>query len=316
MQAAPFPATESTRLAALKNMDVLDSAPEAEFDALIRVASLVCGVPISLISLIDSERQWFKANIGLPGMTETPRTLAFCAHAILGEQLFEVPDATLDVRFFDSPLVTSPPDIRFYAGQPIVLKDGSRIGTLCVIDREPRQLTAHQREIMRDLAVAAAKAFEGRQAVLVQQEIERELLKSKALLDRTGVLAHVGGWEVDLATGVIHWTDETCRIHGVVPGYVPTMDEAINFYAPQARPVIRAAVQEAMDTGQGWDLELPFIRRDDERIWVRAMGAVEFDDGQPVRLVKLIRSSLCACCTPAAFRFVRTICAKSATPSS
>jgi signal transduction histidine kinase/AmiR/NasT family two-component response regulator len=182
MQAAEPPATEHDRLATLHALDVLDSGPEEEFDALIKVASLVCGVPISLISLVDSERQWFKANIGLPGVSETPRDIAFCAHAILDDKLFEVPDAALDARFADNPLVTDAPDIRFYAGAPIVMADGSRIGTLCVIDREPRQLSATQREIVSNLAMAAAHALDGRRAIRDMQKHADELAASERSL--------------------------------------------------------------------------------------------------------------------------------------
>ena len=149
MQSAALPATEKERLATLHALDVLDTGPEEEFDALIRVASLVCGVPISLISLVDSERQWFKANIGLPGVSETPRDIAFCSHAILDDQLFEVPDALQDARFADNPLVTSAPDIRFYAGAPLCVDAGLRLGTLCAIDQRPRQLGPHEREQLR-----------------------------------------------------------------------------------------------------------------------------------------------------------------------
>jgi len=285
MQSAPLPANEFARLAALQQLDVLDSEAEAEFDALVKVASLVCGVPISLISLIDSDRQWFKANVGLPGVHETPRDLAFCAHAILGDQLFEVSDALQDPRFFDNPLVTSQPDIRFYAGAPIVLGDGHRIGTLCVIDREPRQLDDTQREIIRALAVAAARALEGRRAMRLQQQVEAELRESKVILNRTGALARVGGWEVDLVTGKTHWTDETCRIHGVPHGYSPSLSEAIEFYEPEVRHVMEAAVKTCIETGQSWDLELPFVPREGPRIWVRAIGSVEYVDDLPVRIV-------------------------------
>ena len=175
MQSAALPATEKERLATLHALDVLDTGPEEEFDALIRVASLVCGVPISLISLVDSERQWFKANLGLPGVSETPRDIAFCSHAILDDKLFEVPDATLDARFADNPLVKDVPDIRFYAGAPIVMVDGSRVGTLCVIDRQPHQLNATQREIVRNLAMAAAHALEGRRAIRAMQKHAAQL---------------------------------------------------------------------------------------------------------------------------------------------
>ncbi|MBC7608116.1 MAG: response regulator [Polaromonas sp.] len=285
MPAAPLPSNEAARLKALHDLDVLDSPSEAEFDALVNVASLVCGMPYSLISLVDTDRQWFKANKGLDGVSETPRSLAFCAHAILGDGVMEVPDATRDPRFSDNALVNGAPDIRFYAGAPVVLTDGSHVGTLCVIDDQPRQLDATQRQILQSLAVAAARALEGRKAIRTQDKIMRALHKSEILLDRTGAIAQVGGWEIDLATSSIFWSRETRRIHGVPDDYVPVMVEAINFYAPEARPVIQAAVEEGMTSGKGWDLELPFIRLDGTPIWVRTVGMVEFEDGQPVRMV-------------------------------
>ncbi|MEY8878912.1 MAG: PAS domain S-box protein [Leptothrix sp. (in: b-proteobacteria)] len=408
MQPAPLRDDEQLSLAALRALDVLDSDPEAEFDALVRAASIACGAPISLISLIDTRRQWFKANTGLPGVTETPRDLAFCAHAVLDDALFEVADATADARFADNPLVTEAPHIRFYAGAPIALSDGHRVGTLCVIDRQPRNLNDTQRELLRCLAVAAARALEGRRAGRELQRIalaneerlrrlyeatpamlhsidpqgrllmvsdrwlatmgyrreevigrpaadflnaesrerarsvelpaflasgrcdqvayqmitrtgevldvqlsaslerdaqgrplrsftvvedvtqrlraERALRKSESFLERTGRAAGVGGWELDLISGEVTWSSETRRIHGVAPDYQPTLATAIAFYAPEARPVIQAAVEQAMHTGAGWDLELQLDRIDGVRIWVRAIGAADFVDGRPVRL--------------------------------
>ncbi len=165
MKPATLRPNEADALLALRGLDVLDSEAEIEFDALVRAASVACGTPISLISLIDADRQWFKANVGLPGVTQTPRELAFCAHAVLGEVLFEVPNALDDDRFHDSPLVCGDPNIRFYAGMPLQLSGGERIGTLCVIDHQPRQLDDAQREILRCLGVAVVKALEGRRAM-------------------------------------------------------------------------------------------------------------------------------------------------------
>ena len=160
MQVAPLPTNELERLARLRALDVLDTEPEPELDALTRAASLVCGVPISLISLTDSDRQWFKSGIGLDGIAGTPRDIAFCAHAILGDSLMEVPNALADPRFADNPLVADAPYIRFYAGVPLKLSDGLSVGTLCVIDRVPRQLGAQQRAVLECLALAAATALE------------------------------------------------------------------------------------------------------------------------------------------------------------
>ena len=534
MLTAPMPLDEPERLHALARLDVLDSAPEREFDALAAAAGLICGVPIALVSLIDADRQWFKANIGLPGVTETPRDVAFCAHAILQDGVFEVSDALADPRFADNPLVATAPDIRFYAGATLRLSNGAHVGTLCVIDRVPRKLSEKQREALRLLSIAAVQALESRrmarafvasetrfrtlseasplgvfatdaggactytnarwQAIygltenaalghdwsrtlhpddkahafagwdnamahkrefdmefrvlrgdgtvrhvrsiarpvfdtdgevtdyvgsveditdrllerralegerqrltaiiqgtgagtwewnvqtgatwlnerwaeivgltidelkpttihtwtglthpedlarsnaLLQAHFageakayecearmrhrdghwvwvlscgrlltrtpdgqpermfgthlditarkmqEEELRKSEELLNRTGALAQVGGWELDVASGRIKWSEETCRIHGLEPGHQPELAEAIGFYAPEARPVIEAAIDKAVSDGLDWDVELPVIRRGGQRIWVRAVGHVEFQGGKPVRL--------------------------------
>jgi len=183
MQAAALPPNELERLKALQRLEVLDTASEAEFDALVQAASLVCGAPISLISLVDADRQWFKAARGL-GASETPRELAFCAHAILGEAVFEVPNATQDTRFHDNPLVTGAPDIRFYAGAPITLSDGARVGTLCVIDQVPRQLDEVQRATLAQLSKAVAHALEGRRALLAERRLHAERAAAEAELRR------------------------------------------------------------------------------------------------------------------------------------
>lgn len=525
---------EAKRLEALRNLQVLDTAPEHEFEALVSAAALVCETPVSLITLVEQDRQWFKANFGMSGVTETPRDISFCGHAIYGEGITEVEDATIDPRFADNPLVTGESRIRFYAGVPLTLSNGENVGTLCVIDHAPRKLTSHQREILAHLGYAAARSLEARLAFKEEQELhllesraasivgnsldaivsvgldgvielwntaaetmfgytaeeavgksislimpadvepeagepgsvagktviretfrrtrdgtiipvsistgpvcsqtgeviartdiirdisesmavkqslnkerqrleniiegtgagtwewnvqtgetrfnerwaeiightleelqpvsidtwmqntdpddlvgsrkalqrhfdgqsetyryearmrhkdghwvwvldrgkvitrtddgkpewmfgthqdvneqkllEDHLRKSQVFLDRTGSIAGVGGWEIDLASGDIVWSDETCRIHGVEPGYVPTLEKAVNFYAPEARPVIEAAVTRSLETGEGWDFELPLIKADGKRIWVRSAGSAVFENNTPVRV--------------------------------
>jgi PAS domain S-box-containing protein len=542
---------EAESIAALHALVVLDTASEAEFQALVEVASRVCGAPISLISLIDVDRQWFKASVGLPGVESTPRETAFCAHAVLSDEILEVPDALEDERFADNPLVAGRPEIRFYAGAPLTLRGGERVGTVCVIDRVPRQLTAMQRDVLRQLAVAAGRALEGRAAALQLGEHSRELLqqkhtlglvldavpsmmaywdtglrcrfankayetwfgvqpdaligthirdllkpelyaknlpflqaalrgepqqferlipgpggvdrhslafyvpdivggevqgilvqvtditslketekalrreavelqrvnallqqtsqalgeaqrlgrigsweldlvsgatawseemfritghdpslppppfeeriqslrpasrvlyqkaadrciergepyaleleyarhsdrsvrwidargaavldgagrtvalrgtaqditdrkhnelalrKSQEFLERTGSVAGIGGWEIDLLSGEIIWSAAVCRIHGFEPGYRPSFDEAIAFYEPLSRPVLRAALQRATEAGEGFDLELEIVRTDGVVRGVRTVGAVDIVEGAPERL--------------------------------
>ncbi len=149
-----IPNDEAERLETLRALKILDSAPEERFDRLTRMAKRMFGVPISLVSLVDSDRQWFKSAQGLDA-SETPRNISFCGHAILGNELFLVPDAAEDERFHDNPLVTGAPSIRFYAGCPLKVANGHKMGTLCLIDDKPRHLDEEDKALLQDLAVMA-----------------------------------------------------------------------------------------------------------------------------------------------------------------
>ena len=149
--APAMPRDEAARLSALRALGVLDTAAEERFDRLTRLAQALFDVPIALISLIDAERQWIKSRQGLE-VTQTDRSISFCGHTILGSDIFEIPNALLDPRFAQNPLVRDEPRIRFYAGAPLVVDGGHTVGTLCIIDRSPRQLSPTQRAALRDLA--------------------------------------------------------------------------------------------------------------------------------------------------------------------
>jgi signal transduction histidine kinase len=151
MVPAKIPENENKRLLDLYESRLLDSPQEEEFNEIVKFASSLCNTPISLISLVDSNRQWFKARVGL-NVSETVRDISFCSHAILQDNLFEVPDAMEDTRFSDNPLVVHDPAIRFYAGMPLVTSTGSRLGTLCVIDKIPGQLNEGQKFGLKVLA--------------------------------------------------------------------------------------------------------------------------------------------------------------------
>lgn len=155
--------SEQERLKSLISLAVLDTPPERAYDDITKMASIVCGMPIALISLIDDKRQWFKSRVGL-NVPETRRELAFCAHAIRqSHEVMIVPDAWSDARFQTNALVTGDPNIRFYAGAPIVTSHGFAMGTVCVIDRVPRQLPEYQVNLLRHLSREVAQMLESRQ---------------------------------------------------------------------------------------------------------------------------------------------------------
>ena len=151
MQIPELPSNEQARLETLRSLDILDTPPEEQFDRLTRIAKRLFGVPIALVSLVDENRQWFKSCIGL-NTSETPRDISFCGHAILGNEVFIIPDALADDRFADNPLVLNEPNIRFYAGCPLRAPDGSKLGTLCIIDRQPKNFGNEDIEALMDLA--------------------------------------------------------------------------------------------------------------------------------------------------------------------
>jgi PAS domain S-box-containing protein len=416
MPAAPLPPDEAQRLARLRALAVLDSEPDPLFDELVALAAEICGMPIALVSLVDEHRQWFMAGVGLPGVDETPREAAFCAHTVLGAKVLEVADAREDPRFADNPLVLGDPHIRAYAGAPLAMPGGERIGTLCVVDHRPHRLSAAQKRQLERLAGVVVEALLQRERVAAQtmakqreaeqalrdglawfrelasgapvglyhadaqgrstwsnaqhqqitgltaeqimgdgwvQAIHPEdsdavfrawrvcaeggppfdmrlrmrrpdgelrhvysraqalrgpdgtltgfvgivldqtdqvlalerLRQSRSFLDRSGRLAGVGAWQYDLRDGTLTWSDQTCRIHELPEGYVPTIEEGASYYPPEARHVVLDAVQRCIDDGTPFDLELPFITARGRHIWVRAQGEVEREDGQAVRVM-------------------------------
>lgn len=179
----PIPENEAERLNTLRGYGILDTHPEDRFDDLTRLASLICGTPISLISLVDEDRQWFKSKTGLE-VCQTPREEAFCAHAIMSPELLLVPDASQDPRFATNPLVLGELHVRFYAGAPLTAPNGHHLGALCVIDRVPRQLSREQLESLRILSrqvmaqvILGKNLYDLTTALKAKEDLEQDIQK-------------------------------------------------------------------------------------------------------------------------------------------
>ncbi|MGD1890925.1 MAG: ATP-binding protein [Cyclobacteriaceae bacterium] len=189
MTAYPNIPNESARLDELESYSILDTLPDTDYDNLTAIASEICSTPISLISLIDTNRQWFKSHHGLE-VSETPREYSFCAHAIeIPNQVFVVPDARRDKRFLDNPLVTGDPFIVFYAGVPLVTENGLPLGTLCIIDKKPRRLTESQKQSLEALANQVMKLLELRKSKHKLQRANQQLEEKNQMLEKFAQLA-------------------------------------------------------------------------------------------------------------------------------
>jgi diguanylate cyclase (GGDEF)-like protein/PAS domain S-box-containing protein len=208
--APAVPIDEEKRLATLRGLNVLDTPPEERFDRLTRLAQRIFDVPIAVITLVDSNRQWFKSCQGLDA-TETPRSISFCGHAILGDEVFVIPDAALDPRFADNPLVAGAPHIRFYAGQPLKANNGSRLGTLCILDIKPRQPSQADLDVLRDLAALVESELNLLDTVETQDSLLRD---SEAVLSATINAALDAVVHMDSAGIITRWNNQAEKIFG------------------------------------------------------------------------------------------------------
>ena len=276
---------EARRLDALASYGLLDTPAERPFDDLARLAARLCGTPIALVTLIDDQRQWFKSAVGLD-LRETPRDIAFCTHTIGAQDLFEVPDAADAPEFATNPLVTGPQHLRFYAGVPLTVEGGHALGSLAVLDRVPRRLTAQQRQDLWTLAAQVVVLLEERrQRRLAQAATLEARRQSASLLAIAGHVAQLGAWELDLEQQHVVWSDVVADIHGMPRGFAPHVDEALAFYVEPDRSILARSVALCRETGQPFDHELVLQPRNRPPRWVRSIGeAVRAADGRITHL--------------------------------
>jgi diguanylate cyclase (GGDEF)-like protein/PAS domain S-box-containing protein len=280
----PLPRNEPERLNWLRQSGVLDTPAEEAFDDITRLAAQVCGVPIAAVSLVDAERQWFKSITGI-AVTETPRDLAFCAHTILQPETMIVPDTTQDDRFRDNPFVTGNPDIRFYAGAPLVTSDGFALGSLCVLDTAPRLLTEQQRAVLEVLARQVAGRIELQRSVALQERLiaergraEEAVRQSDEELRAVVDQAMDGIFLFDPHTKRLLKTNAALR---TMLGYSEEQAAALTLYdiVAHVKTSIDSNVAELVREGEITLGERQYLRRDGSVIIAEVSGRVVQHDG-------------------------------------
>ncbi|QIL76062.1 GAF domain-containing DNA-binding protein [Hymenobacter sp. HDW8] len=232
--------SEAVRLEVLRNYQILDTPPEQVFDDLAQLAGFICGTPISLVSLIDADRQWFKARVGWNESESTKREVAFCQHTILGEDVFEIEDTTKDPMFCDNPLVTASPSIRFYAGAPLITPEGVPLGTICALDTVPHRLTDAQRNALRIVAREVVSHLELRRA---RQQLEQEQRKLDGLLRMANDAAE-SLYMGSKAEIFIKQDNKLLRVETADIRYVEALGDYVNIYVAKERYTVYSTMKE------------------------------------------------------------------------
>jgi diguanylate cyclase (GGDEF)-like protein len=291
----PIPPNEARRLAALKALQILDTIPTREFNSLVRLARDLLDVPISAVSLVDQHRQWFKAIEGLD-CRETSREIAFCAHTICSAEPLIVHDATNDDRFRGNVFVRDNPKIRFYAGIPLRLVDGLRLGSLCVMDTKPRTMTEselarlqHLSEIAIALLSNHARSIQTSQQAAIIEKQEQRLLKKRNLLESACELGKLGAWERDVATGKVSWTEGMFSLHEMAVGTERNIAEHLDLYPEPERTRLAALMADADRAKRPFRFEGRMYTTKGKLRWVRLVSEVELDGDRFVRRYGLMQ---------------------------
>ena len=287
---------EEERLSAIHSLGILDSPPEPQFDAVVHLARDMFDVPISTISVLDRDRQWFKAKSGIEAQ-ETDRESAFCNVTVLGDRAFVVEDAHRDSRFASSRLVTQAPNIRFYAGYPLALEDGMPIASLCLLDSDPRAFDEKDEARLAQLAaVATALVRQFRDSHVAQRmldEKERQRLlagrhaaaiaKQNQLFSTASKLASLGAWEYDRRTDLITWSEGTYEICKLERGEAPNFAKILEMYTPESRKQLLRTMDKANRDGTGYTFEGEIVTPAGKHRWLRLSAECEIVNGVVVR---------------------------------
>ena len=264
MKLPPLPPNEAERLRALHQYRILDTLPEQVYDDLTRLAAQVCAAPIALVSLVDAERQWFKSRLGLD-LPESDRAISFCAHSVATGEMLVVRDAHQDDRFSDNPFVLLDPHIRFYAGAPLRTEDGHALGTLCVIDREPRELSASQIEMLQILGRMVMSQLDLRLLLSEREQVER------ARAELVGIVSH------ELRTPLTAIRGSLGLMEGGVAGEVPPAMAPLVQVARNSTDRLIRLVNDVLDLEkmEAGRLELPLVELDTAELVESAVSGIQ-----------------------------------------
>lgn len=293
----PVPLNEHLRLQHVQELGILDTEFETQFDALVQHASEMFGVPVSLITILDHHRQWFKAAYGID-VRGPPRQFAFCNYTVATGSRLIVTDASRDPRFSSNPFVTGDRGIRFYAGVPLAMAPGMHIGAFCILDTKPRRLSDKALQALDRLghiAEALIRQFsQARELALLSSEIgaknlllshqNAEMLVKQQLLEDACRLANMGAWERDLTTGEYTWSETLYALHGIERDTVITDETLRQFYSDSEWTRLSETVEQAYRDNPPYDIELEFRTSRGELRHARVSSAVEFgNDGIAIR---------------------------------
>ena len=272
---APRPDDEAARLECLISLDVLDSGREPMFEQITQLASELCGAPIALVSLVDARRQWFKSNLGLTGVQETPRDVAFCAHAIQADTLMEVADARQDPRFANNPLVIGAPGIRFYAGMPLVMPSGERLGTLCVIDHVARQLNSTQRMALQGLAgLVTSSLLERKNRLALSRELEQTEARYRLIVEGQSDLISLAA-----ADGTLSYVNAAYAQFFGLSQHQMVGRKLLDFVAPADQQAVADHLRRVVEAGHVGGGVNRMVSADGRECWVawtnRAVAGVD-----------------------------------------
>lgn len=270
--------------------DVYGTPPEASFDRVVRLVQRTFEVPTVTVNLVDGDRQWRKAGVGTDRNGVELPISASCRFALQADEVAVVLDARAEARFGEEDMVTGTPGVRFFAGAPLVTPDGHRLGALCLADTEPHDaFSATDRETLKDWADVIVDVMERRREMSERARTEAALKRSRALLQQTQRIADVGGWQMDLDSGTLSWTDTVYDLLEVPPDFQPTVRSALNFYTPAYRSRAKAAIRAAINRGISFDIEVEITTGAGNFRWVRLIGEPKWEGERIVRIAGTVQ---------------------------